>query len=86
MMWYHAKQEGLSKHLLIDIKKAFDSIDRIRLRNFLREDFRDEQLSLLINFLDIYGTIEIEVLGDKIYPTKGGPQGQLLFLFSLFTI
>ena len=78
MIWYHAKQEGLSKHLLIDIKKAFDSIDRIRLRNFLREDFRDEQLSLLINFIDIYDTIEIEVLGDKIYPTKGGPQGSAI--------
>ena len=78
MMWYHAKQEGLSKHLLIDIKKAFDSIDRIKLREFLNKDFKDKELDLLMNFIDIYDTIEVELLGERIYPTKGGPQGSAI--------
>ena len=34
MMKYHAKQEGLSKHLLIDIKKSFDKIDGNRIGDF----------------------------------------------------
>ena len=78
MMWYQSKQNGFSKHLLIDIKKAFDSIDRNQLRNFLNEDFQNEQLSILLNFIDIYDTIEVELLGDRIYPTKGGPQGSAI--------
>ena len=53
MMWYQLKQNWFSKHLLIDIKKAFDSIGQNQLRNFLNEDFQSEQLSVLLHFIDI---------------------------------
>ena len=49
MMWYQSKQNGFSKHLLIDIKKAFDSIDQNQLKEFLQEDFQNEQLLILLH-------------------------------------
>ena len=75
MVWYNSCQKGVKKHLLIDIKKAFDSINRNKLSEMIKDDFKEEFSVLLIDFLDIYDTIEIDMLGIKIYLTKGGPQG-----------
>ena len=75
MVWYNSCQKGVKKHLLINIKKAFDSINRNKLSEMIKDDFKEEFSVLLIDFLDIYDTIEIDMLGIKIYPTKGGPQG-----------
>lgn len=30
MVWYQANKKGLNIHLLIDIRKAFDSINRFK--------------------------------------------------------
>ena len=42
------------------------------------DDFNEEISELLICFLEIYDRIEIEILGKKIHPTKGGPQGSAI--------
>ena len=78
MLWYNTNKEEGKKHLLIDVKKAFDSINRDKLRFMLAENFSGDNLNLILNFLDIYDTIEIDILGSKIYPTKGGPQGSAI--------
>jgi len=44
----------------------------------IKDDFNEEFSLLLIDFLDIYDTIEIDMLGIKIYPTKGGLQGSAI--------
>jgi len=78
MVWYNTSQKGVKKHLLIDIKKAFDSINRSKLKKMIIDDFNEEISELLISFLEIYDTIEIDILGTKIHPTKGGPQGSAI--------
>ena len=60
------------------MKKAFDSINRDKLRIILAENFSGDNPNLILNFLDIYDTIEIDILGTKIYTTKGGPQGSAI--------
>jgi hypothetical protein len=70
MMWINSQKEGLKKHLLIDVKKAFDSINRLKLLEMLREDFKDEEFKLFSYFLEIYNTIEIDMMNSKIFPTK----------------
>ena len=53
----------------------------------LKDDFNEKFSIVLIDFLDIYNTIQIDMLGIKIYPTKCGPQGSaiipLLFCYCL---
>ena len=78
MLWYNTNKEQGKKHLLIDVKKAFDSINRDKLRIILTENFSGDNPNLLLNFLDIYDTIEIDILGTKIYTTKGCPQGSAI--------
>ena len=75
MIWYYAKKKGLNKHLLIDIKKAFDTINRGKLKNMLIEDFNGDNLNLLLSFIDIYDSLTIDIIDNQIFPTKGGPQG-----------
>ena len=87
MVWYNSMVNGLSKCLLIDIKKAFDSIDRSILKNMIENDFKGGQKNILLGFTNIYNTIDIDILGEKISPTKGGPQGSsiipILFCYHL---
>ena len=75
MIWYYAKKKGLNKHLLIDIKKAFDTINRGKLKNMLTEDFNGDNLNLLLSFINIYDSLTIDIIDNQIFPTKGGPQG-----------
>ena len=78
MLYYNTNKEEGKKHLLIDVKKAFDSINRDKLRIMLAKKFSGDNLNLILNFLDTYDTIEIDILGTKIYTTKGGPQGSAI--------
>ena len=70
-----------------DIKKAFDSIDRDILKNMIENDFVSDQKEILLSFIKIYNSIEVDILGEKISPTKGGPQGSsiipILFCYYL---
>ena len=57
MVWYQSNEFGLSKHVLIDIKKAFDSINRNKLREMLEKDFLGKDLELITGFIDIYDSL-----------------------------
>ena len=86
-VWYNSIAKGLGKCLLIVIKKAFDSIDRDILKNRIENDFVGDQKEILLSFIKIYNSIEVDILGEKISPTKGGPQGSsiipILFCYYL---
>lgn len=75
LTWYNSSKLGYKKLLLIDIRKAFDSIIRIKLKKMIQTDFTDKEKLLLLNFIDIYDQITLDILGKEIYPTRGGPQG-----------
>ena len=40
-------------------------------------------MELLTNFIDIYDEIKIEMLGERIYPTRGGLQGSYPYIKNL---
>ena len=85
MTWYNSSKLGFKKLLLIDIKKAFDSINRKKLKEMIQTDFKEKEQRLLIDFIDIYDNISLNILDEEINPTKGGPQGSsivpLLFCY-----
>ena len=85
LTWYNSNKLGFKKNLLIDIKKAFDSIKRNELKNMIQSDFINDEKNLLLNFIDIYDNISLNILGETINPTRGGPQGSsivpLLFCY-----
>ena len=57
MTCYNSSKLGYKKHLLIDIKKAFDSINRKKLKEMTRADLKEKEQKLLMNFIDIYDSI-----------------------------
>ena len=78
LVWYNNSKLGYNKHLLIDIQKAFDSINRQKLKEMIVNDFEGEDKEIIIDFLDIYENINYNILGKILHPTKGGPQGSSL--------
>ncbi|MGL4521223.1 MAG: reverse transcriptase domain-containing protein [Bacilli bacterium] len=85
MMIYNASKGEMKKNLLIDIKKAFDSIDRKILEEKIKNLLGDNSLLYLL-FLKIYNHLNIKVLSKTIRPTVGGPQGDVLvpMYFSIY--
>ena len=87
LTWYNSSKMDYKKLLLIDIRKAFDSIDRKKLKEMIQTDFKENDKTLLMNFIDIYEQISLEILGKVIYPSRGGPKGSsivpLLFCYYL---
>ncbi|MGL5920981.1 MAG: reverse transcriptase domain-containing protein [Bacteroidales bacterium] len=85
MVVYNAKKKGMDKLILIDVRKAFDSIDRIILRRKIIELLGNNGYILQL-FIDIYDMLNIEILGTKISPTIGGPQGDVLvpIMFNIY--
>ena len=65
MVWYQSNDIGLNKHLLIDIKKAFDYINRNKLREMLEKDFFEKDFELIRGFIDIYDSLEVNIIGEK---------------------
>ena len=39
------------------------------------EDFKERYQTILIDFIDLYDNIKINILGEEINPSRGGPQG-----------
>ena len=86
LTWFNSMKLGLKKQLLIDIQKAFDSINRNKLKEMVSKDFDEVDKTIINRFIELYDNIQHNVLGKYIYPTKGGPQGSSLIplLFSYY--
>ena len=67
MVLYNSKEKGYTKHILIDVKKAFDSIDRNVLRNKIAKEF-GKNGSIVLKFIEIYDMIGLCI---NLYPSKG---------------
>ena len=87
-MYFLNKKKGLTKALLIDIRKAFDSVKlellQEKLRNLLHED---EAANTLIGLMiEVYKLIVLNINGNLVYPQNGLPQGSVwaLFLFCYY--
>ena len=70
--------------LLIDIEKAYDSVDRTILYEKIERKFECRG-KIILYLLNIYSTLELEILGSTILQTKGLPQGSAISP-SLFNI
>ena len=70
---------GLNKILLIDLKKAFDCVDRNILKEKINKDSKinETNKALINNILTIYDSININICNDIIEPTRGVPQGSV---------
>ena len=76
MIYYKAKQHKYNKALLIDIKKAYDTVDLEILKHIINEEYENpNKKQLLINFIKIYQGLILIINGDKINTTRGLPQG-----------
>ena len=77
---YGAKAKGYSKALLIDIKRAFDTIDRPKLRAQIDNICgNDATLKIMLNtILDIYEMINYDICDSIIQPKRGILKGQFL--------
>ena len=74
---HNAKKHNLSKILLIDIKKAFDIVDRQILQQKINEIPNSCPKELLIIILNLYNKINIEIQDTAIHPQRGIPQGSV---------
>ena len=82
MIWVNNLETGYNKHLLIDIKKAFDSINRIKLKKMIINDFEGDEQYFLLTFVEFWDYLIISILGEEIIQIKGGPRTLFLSLLS----
>ena len=59
---YKATVEEMKKILLIDLRKAFDTIDRAILENKITKDNKLQTKKILLNILKIYDSIQINIM------------------------
>ena len=87
MIFFNAKKYKYNKSLLIDIKKAYDSVNLEKLIQIVNELFKNEADNIIINsFIKIYQKLTLIINNTEINPNRGLPQGSALspLLFSLY--
>ena len=52
--------------LLIDLRKAFDTVDRSILENKILKDEKLQTKKLLLNILKIYNSIDVDLMENTI--------------------
>ena len=83
---YITQQQGFKYCALLDLSKAFDKVDRGKLKEIIIK-LDDPHLSqLLQGVIEVYDKIQIEVQDELIKPTRGLPQGSTYgpLLFTLY--
>ena len=75
-MYYKAIKDKYDKIILIDLKKAFDMVDRKILKNIIENKIENQIIKkITLNIIELYDTININIEGNDIYSTRGIPQG-----------
>ena len=85
MILYKCRKYNYNKSLLIDIKKAYDSVNRDILKNIISKNF-GETGKILIDFISIYDGLTTIINGKAINNIYGLPQGSAIspILFNLY--
>ena len=75
-MYYKAIKDKYDKIILIDLKKAFDMVDRKIIKNIIENKIENQIIKkITLNIIELYDTININIEGNDIYSTRGMPQG-----------
>ena len=72
---YKHKQKNLKRLLLIDVKKAFDSIDREKLLSIAKDKLDETTYAIIEKMMTIYNMISLNIGSQQIHPKKGLLQG-----------
>ena len=85
MILYKCKKYNYNKSLLIDIKKAYDSVNRVTLKNIILKYF-GESGKILTDFITLYDGLTTIINGKPINNIYGLPQGSAIspILFNLY--
>ena len=78
MIYYKSQKYNYKKALLIDIKKAYDSVNRNKLKEIIKNKFENEEALFLITFIEIYESLTMIINGSEINTLKGLSQGSAL--------
>ena len=57
MIYFKSQKYNYKKALLIDIKKAYDSVNRNKLKEIIKSKFDNEEVLFLITFIEIYESL-----------------------------
>ena len=85
MIIYKSKKYNYNKSLLIDIKKAYDSVNRDILKRIINDTFK-ESGNILLYFINIYDSLTTIINGKEINNINGLPQGSAISptLFNIY--
>ena len=83
---YYAVKNGLNKILLIDLKKAFDSVNLTTLEAMIIEHLPQSSHIILRHIITLYKLLRIDLYDNNITPEVGIPQGASFscLLFNLY--
>ena len=74
MIYYKSKKFKFNKALLIDVRKAYDSVDRNILKECIENNFDEEKAAFLNNFIKLYDQLTMIINNSEIKATCGLPQ------------
>ena len=85
-VFYLSRKYSMKLKLLIDVKKAYDSVDRNALIEKINLKFEGNEAKLLTFFVEAYKNLELDLYGNKFTPLMGLPQGSALspILFNIY--
>ena len=85
MIIYKSKKYNYNKSLLIDIKKAYDSVNRDILKRIINDTFKESGY-ILLYFINIYDSLTTVINGIEINNINGLPQGSAISptLFNIY--
>ena len=78
MIYFKCKKFKYNKALLIDIRKAYDSVNREKLKQIIINKFNKEDYQFLLNFISIYEKLTMIINDEEINNVRGLPQGSSL--------
>ena len=85
-MLYMNKKFNHDRTLLVDIQKAYDSVDLSKLQIIIQSYLPENSRVLASKMVELYKSITISFKESEIFPTKGLPQGSswAMYLFCLY--